>query len=303
MQFLPFHRGEVAAQERAGFGGGVAPIRDFMPDQHRQFFGLLPMLPLATLDDAGAPVATILAGPPGFIASPDRNSLLVDARPDPSDPVAAHLRAGAALGLLGIDITTRRRNRANGVLRGVTAGMLDIAVTESFGNCPQYIQLREAVPLAAKPGLTLLPALDKAAEALLERADTLFVASSGGAAGGVDMSHRGGRPGFVDYAEGRLTVPDFPGNRYFNTLGNFVEDPRAAVLVPDFGTGGVLHLAGRVEVLWDARGVVERAERAWMLHVERAWRLEGALPQAWSLVEYSPTSLRSGVFFEGTKTV
>jgi predicted pyridoxine 5'-phosphate oxidase superfamily flavin-nucleotide-binding protein len=297
MQFLPFHRGEVAAQERAGFGGGIAPIRDFMPDQHRQFFAMLPMLPLATLDDRGAPTATILNGPPGFIASPDRQSLLVDARLDPADPVVPYLRPGAPIGLLGIDLMTRRRNRANGFLRGVEAGMLDIAVTESFGNCPQYIQLRRPVRIDAAPGLTTLPpALDAAAEALLGRADTLFVASSGGAAGGVDISHRGGRPGFLRYEDGRLTVPDFPGNRYFNTLGNFLEDPRAAVLVPDFETGALLHLAGRVELLWDAAGLVERAERAWVLHIETAWRREAALPLGWELVEYAPTSLRSGVF-------
>ncbi len=292
MSFLPFHRGEIAAQSRAGFDTGIAPIRDFMPDQHRAFFALLPMLPLATLDDAGAPIATLLTGPPGFIASPDRTSLLVDALPPADDPVAALLRPGAKLGMLGIDLTTRRRNRANGVLRGVQAGMLDIAVQESFGNCPQYIQLRQPVALQARPG-RLREGLD---EGLLARADTLFVASSGGAAGGLDMSHRGGRPGFLRYENGRLLVPDFPGNRFFNTLGNFLEDPRAAVLVPDFDTGTVLHLAGRVEVLWDAAGLVERAERAWVLHVERAWRREAALPLGWELVEYSPTSLRSGVF-------
>lgn len=288
MSFLPFHRGELAAQAHAGVATGVAPIRDFMPDQHRAFFALLPMLPLATLDEAGAPMATILTGSPGFIASPNRTSLLVDARPAADDPAAGLLRPGARLGMLGIDLTTRRRNRANGVLRGRPAGLLDIAVEESFGNCPQYIQLRRPVALEARPA--------RSPEGMIERADTLFVASSGGAAGGVDMSHRGGRPGFLHYGNDRLVVPDFPGNRFFNTLGNFLEDPRAAVLVPDFQTGALLHLAGRVEILWDAAGLVERAERAWVLHVERAWQREAALPLGWELLEYSPTSLRSGVF-------
>ncbi len=293
---LPFHRGEVAAQHRAGFRGGVAPIRDFMPDQHRHFFALLPMLPLSTLDAAGAPIATMLAGLPGFIESPDPNTLLLRAAPDADDPAAAFLQPGAPFGAVGIDLATRRRNRANGHVRGVGRGWVRLGVEESFGNCPQYIQTRAAVPAATAPATDVLPALDPAAVALLRGADTLFVASSGGEAGGVDMSHRGGRPGFLAVAGERVTVPDFPGNRYFNTLGNFLEDPRAAMLVPDFDSGTLLHLAGRVEVLWDAAGVVERAERAWVLHVERAWRRRHALPLAWNFGEFAPTTLRTGVF-------
>lgn len=293
---IPFHRGEVAAQAFAGYDTGAPPIYDAMPEQHRAFFGLLPMLPLATLDAAGAPVATLLAGLPGFIESPDANTLLLRAAPDADDPTRIFLVPGAPFGAVGIDLTTRRRNRANGHVRGVGQGWLRLGVEEAFGNCPQYIQTRAPVPTAAAPVTTMLPAMDVAATALLRGADTLFVASSGGSAGGLDMSHRGGRPGFLGVEGDRVTVPDFRGNRYFNTLGNFVEDPRAAILVPDFDTGTLLHLAGRVEVLWEAAGVVDRAERAWVLHVERAWRREHVLPLAWTFGEFAPTTLRTGVF-------
>jgi hypothetical protein len=47
-----------------------------------------------------------------------------------------------------------------------------------------------------------------------------------------------------------LTIPDFRGNRFFNTLGNLVSDPRAALLFVDFETGDLLHLQGRVEIDW-----------------------------------------------------
>ena len=52
--------------------------------------------------------------------------------------------------------------------------------------------------------------------------------------GGMDVSHRGGRPGFVKLDGDTLVVPDFRGNRYFNTLGNLVSDPRAALVFVDF---------------------------------------------------------------------
>ena len=50
-----FHPGERAAQAFAGVASPNAAIRDWMPDQHRAFFGLLPFLPIATVDQQGAP--------------------------------------------------------------------------------------------------------------------------------------------------------------------------------------------------------------------------------------------------------
>ena len=49
--------------------------------------------------------------------------------------------AGRAIGLLGLEPHTRRRNRANGVITRAEPGCLHIRVTESFGNCPKYIQV------------------------------------------------------------------------------------------------------------------------------------------------------------------
>ena len=66
-----FHAGELAAQARAGAAARVAAIRNWMLDQHRQFFAALPFIVVATIDEAGWPIAAILAGPPGFISSPD----------------------------------------------------------------------------------------------------------------------------------------------------------------------------------------------------------------------------------------
>ena len=54
-----------------------------------------------------------------------------------------------------------------------------IAVEQSFGNCPQYIQRRTIADvdgMRATPVETL-DALDEAARAMIARADTLFVAS------------------------------------------------------------------------------------------------------------------------------
>src|SRR5262249_6161799 len=116
----PWHAGEMAVQARAGSfehmqGVGRRVIRGVMPEQHRDFFPLLPFVALGALDARGQPWATLLAGDaPGFVWSPDERHLRVDALPPDDDPLVDLLRPGASLALLGIELPTRRRNRANG---------------------------------------------------------------------------------------------------------------------------------------------------------------------------------------------
>ena len=112
--FLPFHDDERAAQQLAGVRAGRAAMRPFMPEQHREFFALLSCLFTATLDDGGWPTASVLWGEAGFVTSPEPTALHIAATPATDDPAAAGFVAGAGIGLLGIDFTTRRRNRANG---------------------------------------------------------------------------------------------------------------------------------------------------------------------------------------------
>jgi len=292
----PFHRGELVAQALAGTGApGMTGIRPFMPDQHRDFFALLPYLFIATVGDDGWPVATVLTGPPGFVQSPDPNTLTVTALPRADEPGAELFAAGRPFGALGLDFATRRRNRANGRIAAADENGLTLQVLQSFGNCPQYIQTRavEAGPASTLPAEAIaLPTPEVLAQ--IARADTMFVASNaGGDNGGVDISHRGGLPGFVKAGGEGLTVPDFRGNRFFNTLGNLVLDPRAALLFVDFETGDLLHLQGRVEIDWapPAGGWPEGVQRQWRFTVERAWRRPAALPLRWTFGDYSPVTL------------
>ncbi len=302
MDFLPFHRDELAAQALAGQGAGRAPIRPFMPDQHREFFALLPYLFFAVADEQGWPVASVLTGLPGFVQSPDPVTLRIDAIPGAGDPAAAGLAAGRGVGLLGLDLATRRRNRANGHLTAVDPGGLAVRVTQSFGNCAQYIQTRQPVAVAGTPGpVERFDGLDDTARKLVAAADTFFVASRSrpdvGAEGGLDMSHRGGRPGFVGAHGNTLAIPDFRGNRFYNTLGNLLGDPRAGLLFVDFASGDLVQLQGRVEIDWTAGGAAPAgAERLWRVKVERGWRRRGAFPFAWAFGNYAPTTLKTGTW-------
>jgi predicted pyridoxine 5'-phosphate oxidase superfamily flavin-nucleotide-binding protein len=304
VSFLAFHEDERQAQALAGHErAGRAAIRPFMPDQHREFFALLPYLFTATLDARGWPMAAVLTGDKGFVQSPDPTTLRIAARQVPGDPAAPGLVAGAEIGLIGLDFTTRRRNRANGRLIALDEG-LTVQVAQSFGNCAQYIQTRTPAPRATVASSTeTLGALDEAARHLIEASDTFFVASRSRAGldgGGLDMSHRGGKPGFVAVAGDTLAIPDFRGNRFYNTLGNLLGDPRAGLIFIDFASGDILQLQGTVTIDWHPNlaptGAPVGTERLWRFAVERGWRRRGAFPFSWTFGAYAPTTLATGTW-------
>ena len=125
-----WHAGEMAIQQKVGVAEKMAAVgqravRDFMPDQHRDFFAQIPFVVVGSVDRSGDVWASLLAGRPGFIASPTPRHLEIDARPKPSDPASEGMREGDAIGLLGIELHTRRRNRANGLLRASSGKALN----------------------------------------------------------------------------------------------------------------------------------------------------------------------------------
>lgn len=308
----PWHAGEVAMQRSAGVaeklaGRGHLVLRDHLIDQHRLFYPQLPFVVAGTVDRGGDAWATILGNRPGFLQSPDPYRLSVVAARDAHDPADDGMNDGEAIGLLGIELHTRRRNRLNGVVRRHSAGGFDVVVQQSFGNCPQYIQLRDyaivrdpaAAPAAAPQALDRL---DDHARAMITEADTFFVASYVDRADGtreVDVSHRGGKPGFVRvHQDGTLTIPDFSGNRFFNTLGNLIANPKAGLLFVDFSSGDLLQLSGDAEVVLQSPEIAafEGAERLWRFAPRRILYRPDALPLRWAFQQdgWSPQSLKTG---------
>jgi uncharacterized protein len=307
----PFHRGELAIQTRLGVQGqiesqGRRVIRDYLLDQHRQFFAQLSYLLVGTVDTAGCPWASIVVGPPGFLTAPDANTLQVIVQPLFGDPLGNSLSGGIDIGLLGIELHTRRRNRLNGVVKSVITDRFEVTVRQSFGNCPQYIQARTfefcEPALIGTQSIEPIDAFGTAERAMITAVDTFFIATayqveSAGAASGVDVSHRGGKPGFVRIDDDRtLTIPDFVGNLYFNTFGNLALNPLAGLLFIDFAQGDLLYLTGRAEVIWEGPEISAYlgAERLLRFHLGHGHRVAGSLPLRWSDPVFSPHLDRMG---------
>jgi predicted pyridoxine 5'-phosphate oxidase superfamily flavin-nucleotide-binding protein len=154
-----WHPGEVAIQRKLGYADAVRDhwsiVGSFMPQQHRIFHtSNLPFIPVTTLDDDGRPWASIVSGSTGaigFVKSPDARTLSIHARVWDGDPLLDTFRAWSSLKSredaisdrfltagLGIEFSTRRRNKFAGFIRGmqqVTASdyQIDLAITETTG--------------------------------------------------------------------------------------------------------------------------------------------------------------------------
>jgi len=302
----PFHRGEKEIQSRLGMAEkmealGGRMIRDHMPEEHQAFFPRLPLLIVGTIDSTCRPWASALAGEPGFVQAAGSRILHVAARPIYGDPLGEALVDGADIGALGLEFQSRRRNRVNGKVSRSSPDGFQIQVVQSFGNCPKYIQARQPAPgggiesIGEKRPVHRGEALTKDQAAIVARSDTLFIASqfSEEAADwshGVDVSHRGGKPGFVLVAhETLLLIPDYSGNCMFNTLGNIAINPKCGLLFIDFDTGDTLQLTGEAEILWEPAHTrrFPGAKRVLAFSVDEALQIERALPFTWEFQGYS----------------
>ncbi|MDJ0835266.1 MAG: pyridoxamine 5'-phosphate oxidase family protein [Acidobacteriota bacterium] len=305
-----FHEGEQAVQARYGLRDKMAVIgqrvmRPFMPEQHREFFALLPLVFLGSRDPKGRPWASVMFGEPGFVSTPDNTTITIAGAPIVGDPLAENLNEGAYLGLLGLQFETRRRNRANGRLVRLDEKELTIHVDMSFGNCPKYIQVREGEPVAASAEVGKAyrtEHLDETMQTVIKTSDTFFIASATAStqgpedikqeAYGVDVSHRGGPTGFTRILDDRRFVyPDYSGNFFFNTLGNLTSDPRSGYLFLDFATGNVLQLTGRTEIVYEPTEEIpfdKGAQRMLAFTLEEALFIPNAIPMTWSAPQFSP---------------
>lgn len=294
----PFHSGErdiqrlTGERDRALLNGRL--IADAVPPGARPFVAQQQYCALGWVSPEGDIWSSFVAGRQGF-ASIDQTgtTLFLDLEGANHVPPFDEMRSNDQLGVLFVDFETRRRLRVNGRVAQSTAGALVLSVAEAFPNCPKYIQRRRFLPRPAvhdRKGVEQGEGLNSELAGWIAAADTFFVASAD-PEGPADVSHRGGRPGFVELREGSLRIPDYPGNSMFATLGNFAVNPRAGLAFVDFQKNRQLQLTGDVRLDLDAgesNGETGGAGRWWEFSPRR-WIIS-ALSRSfdWTLIDSSP---------------
>jgi predicted pyridoxine 5'-phosphate oxidase superfamily flavin-nucleotide-binding protein len=296
-----YHAGEIAVQQRAGERsiaarrGGM--IGDRLVDGARAFLSRQGVAAVGAEAPDGTVWASLWNDAAGFLRAADDGEHVevipaLDRTVD-VDPVRPIVQAGAPLGMLVIDLATRQRLRINGIVTRADALGMKLRVRETFGNCNKYIQRRQRsdAPTSEVAPVTHGHALDAERRDFIARTDTAFVASIHPVRG-LDVSHRGGQPGFIWVeSDGTLRMPDYPGNSMFQTFGNFEVDPRAGLALIDFERGRVLSLTGNATTVFgaeDQRHPTGGTGRYWSFTVAR-W-VDFPLPSRvrWTLIDRSP---------------
>lgn len=297
---LIYHSGELAIQDRAGVQeeakalgkiiGSIIkpPAVDFLCRQRLAI--------AATVEANGRVWASLLTGKPGFMQVLEQ-TVRIDVVPIPGDPLQENLRFRDEIGILVIDLATRRRLRLNGKAMLQPDGSIDVQTQQVYFNCPKYIQLRYLETEVTKPfkvqGIQRSDTLTEQQQHSITQTDTFFIASFH-PEGGADASHRGGNPGFMQVLSAKkLVFPDYSGNNMFQTLGNISLNPHTGLLFIDFERGSTLQLTGRASVVWDAEYVAQfaGAQRVVEFQIDEVIAIADASPLRWRFVEYSPFNL------------
>lgn len=297
----PFHAGERSVQQSAGEASiadrNAKLVTDTVIAGARPFIAKQTMFALASTDSSGCLWSSLLFGEPGFVNTDDGSSILINvprAARDEHDPVWKNVEQNKDLGMLFIDLGTRRRYRVNGTVARIDDVGAEVMIREAYPNCPRYIQRRQLKNVGGVRQPAMVDhgtSLTSAVEGIVRRADTIFVGSHHPETG-ADASHRGGAEGFVRIVDAStLRIPDFNGNSLFNTFGNFAVDPHAGLCIPDFSHGQLLQLTGTATVQWDQDDPSNETGgtgRYWKFQIEK-WILRET-PQSldWEYLDASP---------------
>ena len=242
-------------------------IESDIPARFATFYQSINYLPLGTMDATGNLWATVLCNPTTTIIS--KNTLVINATVPREDPfvtaVLSVVPAPRYFAGVAVDFRSRRRVKLAGIIESVIVSddnvlTLTLLTNENMGNCPKYITTRELRPTIRRPQTFYLgKRLDVEARAVIEQASTIFIATKHmverEGESDLGFNHRGGPKGFLRYFEddkgAHLVLPDYSGNRFYQSLGNVQSDNSMGIVIPDFFTGHLLHLHGKAENLYD----------------------------------------------------
>ncbi|KAJ3251133.1 hypothetical protein HK103_002620 [Boothiomyces macroporosus] len=290
------HSGEVAVQQLRGISVNEANpswyISDEIPKQHADFFANLLYFPFGAIDKDGTLWASILVNPVVKILS--KVNMQIQCSINEKDPFLNAVLGSQYFAAVGVDFTNQRRNKVNGkILSAVFADRiltLILQADENMGNCPKYITVRNLEYCERKAGEpVIMDRLNMEAQSLINKSSTMFmvtkhmVGDSSECDLGIGFNHRGGARGFMRYYKdkdvGKIVLPDYSGNRFFQSLGNIQSDGAAGLVIPDFETGDMLHVTGSARNVFgkEADSIMPRMSLITIIEIQKAILIKGGL--------------------------
>lgn len=298
-----YHKGELLAQELAGetrqaeFNGQA--ISNSIIEGALHFITEQEYVIVSIVDNQNNIWTSVLSGERGFMNAPDPKTILINKAVTDiteEDIFWKTLKKSNKIGMLIIELASRRRIRINGVVSHLDQNIVRIKVQEAYPNCMKYIQRRHIVDRKSWSndniedstyGITL----NSYQKELITSSDTFFIGSAD-TKGNLDVSHRGGNPGFVELVgDNTIRIPDYKGNSMFNTFGNFMLNDHAAAVFWDFKHGKLLQMIGTANIHWDNPSTEKQTAgtgRYWEFKLTKWMEQKIGRDFTWEFLDYSP---------------
>ena len=301
--FTKYHKGERQAQElaketrQAEFNGQA--ISNSIIEGALKFISEQEYVVVSIEDSDKNIWISVLSGDRGFITAPNPKTVLIEINKvdiNQDEVFWKTIEKNKKVGMLIIELASRRRIRINGTISKLDNEYLELKVTEAYPNCMKYIQRRHIVKrqewsdkknTEGKKGLVL----SQFHKELIKKSDTFFIGSAN-PKGYLDASHRGGNPGFVEFVnETAIRIPDYKGNSMFNTFGNLILNDHAGVVFWDFEKGALLQMTGKAKISWENPGTeitTAGTGRFWEFEIEKWIEHRIGREFSWEFLDYSP---------------
>ncbi|MCJ8344543.1 pyridoxamine 5'-phosphate oxidase family protein [bacterium] len=259
------------------------------------FINQLTYVFVSSLDEQGNIWVSMLLGEKGFLHA-GKSEIIINQEKVLSsfgDVFWKNVRQNRRMASICIELASRRRIRVNG---SFNFEMSTLEVEEAYPNCPKYIQ-RRIFQIGNKletKEVVEHKALSDRHNQMIKSSDTCFV-GSGSDALGLDVSHRGGKAGFIDIIDKHtIQIPDYRGNSMYNTLGNFYSDSGAAILLLDFESNRVLQLTGNANVELNLKKDRDKSggtNRYWTFSISKIIESRLTYEINWEYLDASPHNI------------
>lgn len=305
-----FHDGEIQIHERLDIkksmqSKGKTMISFEISFALQIFYHLQSMIFVGSIDKNGYPWSSILTGEPGFSKALNPKTLNINATPINGDPLLNNIGTGNFIGTLTIEfIKRKRRGRINGVIipsnenNGIT-----LSISQAYSNCAKYIQTREVKFFEIEQSvdgteISETKYLTENQMSFIKQADTFFLSSyyiedTSNHSHGVDISHRGGNPGFIKVnSKQQIIFPDYKGNNAFNSMGNILKNPVAGLLFINFETGSTLQITGDTETITEPSKLIDfnGAVGLVQLSIVKVVEIKNAIDYRWALIDLAKSN-------------
>lgn len=155
------------------------------------------------------------------------------------------------IGFIGLDFKRAMRIRINGKGK-IKDNKLFITIDEVYSNCPKHIYrriLQGEIKASKRSEITEYKEINKEFKNIISNANTFFLASSHKEKG-LDISHKGGKRGFVTVLSStKVEFEDVIGNNLFNSLGNIYTNPYISMIFINFEENRTYHIKGIAKII------------------------------------------------------